>query len=89
VYGYFSNGGGTAYVVRVGGPAQADAPVAEPVALGGFQVRALPGVTDPVTVEIADADGENPPEDRFSCWYARTARVVETLRRVDAEEPSG
>src|SRR3979411_1469882 len=79
VYGYFSNGGGTAYVVRVGGPAQADAPVAEPVALGGFQVRALPGVTDPVPVEVADADGKNPPEDRFKLLVRQDGKVVETF----------
>ncbi len=79
VYGYFSNGGGMAYVVRVGGPAHADAPAAEPVALGGFQVRALPGVTDPVTVEVADADGENPPEDRFKLLVRQDGKVVETF----------
>jgi phage tail sheath protein FI len=79
VYGYFSNGGGTAYVVRVGGPSQPDAPVAEPVSLGGFQVRALPGTTSPVTVEVADADGENPPEDRFKLLVRQDGKVVETF----------
>ncbi len=84
VYGYFSNGGGAAYVVRVGGaaggssaPAAGEGRAAEPVALGGFLVRALPGASG-VSVEIADADGENPPEDRFKLLVRRGEEVVET-----------
>jgi len=49
------------------------------VALGGFKIRALPGVTDPVTVEVADADGENPPEDRFKLLVRQDGKVVETF----------
>ncbi|WP_199442201.1 phage tail sheath family protein [Umezawaea beigongshangensis] len=79
VYGYFANGGGTAYVVRVGGPARAEVPEADPVALGGFQVRALPGTNAEVTVEVADADGENPPEDRFKLLVRQNGKVVETF----------
>src|SRR5690242_20262605 len=62
VYGYFANGGGAAYVVRIGGAGAADpAPAdpggrpqpraAEPVELGGFLVAARPGVAG-VSVEI-------------------------------------
>ncbi|MDO0928896.1 phage tail sheath family protein [Streptomyces sp. TG1A-8] len=90
VYGYFSNGGGAAYVVRVGGsgedssaPAADDgrrsreARPAEPVALGGFLVSARPG-TSGLSVEIADPDGENPPEDRFRLLVRQGDQVVET-----------
>ncbi|MEU5438337.1 phage tail sheath family protein [Streptomyces sp. NPDC020719] len=90
VYGYFSNGGGAAYVVRIGGSADdSSAPAAEgnrrprevraaePVALGGFLVTARPGVTG-VSVEIADPDGENPPEDRFKLLVRQNDQVVET-----------
>nr|WSX53956.1 phage tail sheath family protein [Streptomyces sp. NBC_00974] len=88
VYGYFANGGGAAYVVRIGGsgrdaalPAavggRPQAPVAEPAELGGFLVTARPGVTG-VSVEIADADGENPPEDRFKVLVRQGEQVVET-----------
>ncbi|MFI8519494.1 phage tail sheath family protein [Streptomyces sp. NPDC085481] len=88
VYGYFANGGGAAYVVRIGGPAQgASAPeaaggrpgvrAAEPVELGGFLFAARPGITG-VSVEIADADGENPPEDRFKVLVRQGDQVVET-----------
>ncbi|WP_406115561.1 phage tail sheath family protein [Kitasatospora purpeofusca] len=88
VYGYFANGGGAAYVVRVGGsdrdssaPAPAAGPeqrAAEPVELGGFLLAARPGVTG-VSVEIADADGENPPEDRFRLLVHRDGAVAETF----------
>ncbi|MET9452725.1 phage tail sheath family protein [Streptomyces cinerochromogenes] len=93
VYGYFANGGGAAYIVRVGGsaedPAAQDASVAaadgdrrrtraaEPVELGGFLVTARPGATG-VSVEIADADGENPPEDRFKVLVRQGDQVAET-----------
>jgi phage tail sheath protein FI len=83
VYGYFANGGGTAYVVRIGGPggnggrpAQA-APV--PAVLGGLHVSALPEATGEITVEVADADGENPPEDRFKLLVRQNGEVAETF----------
>ncbi|MEQ4302937.1 phage tail sheath subtilisin-like domain-containing protein [Plantactinospora sp. B6F1] len=74
VYGYFANGGGACYVVRVGAP---DAPnggsaaertlTGPPVPLGTFTVRALPdsGDTGDLTVEVADIEGDSVPEDRF------------------------
>jgi phage tail sheath protein FI len=86
VYGYFANGGGAAYVVRIGGSAEdASAPAADgtqrpaaaPVELGGFLIAARPGVTG-VSVEIADADGENAPEDRFKLLVRQGDQVVET-----------
>ncbi|MFD8891971.1 phage tail sheath family protein [Streptomyces sp. NPDC059566] len=88
VYGYFANGGGAAYVVRVGGQAQdTSAPAAagtvpqpraaEPVELGGFLIAARPGVAG-VSVEIADADGENPPEDRFKILVRQGDQVAES-----------
>ncbi|GAA2254383.1 tail protein [Streptomyces ruber] len=90
VYGYFANGGGAAYIVRIGGSAEdASAPAgngsrqrrepdaAEPVELGGFLVAARPGVSG-VSVEVADADGENPPEDRFKVLVRQGDQVAET-----------
>ncbi|MFD1150743.1 phage tail sheath family protein [Saccharothrix hoggarensis] len=79
VYGYFANGGGSAYVVRVGGAAQTTEPVApEPAALGGLRIAALPSAGADVTVEVADAEGENPPDDRFRLLVRQGDRVVET-----------
>lgn len=88
VYGYFANGGGAAYVVRIGGQAEDAAPAAggdrrqgtkaaQPVELGGFLVAARPGASG-VTVEIADADGEKPPADRFKVLVRQGDQVVET-----------
>ncbi|WNF01116.1 phage tail sheath subtilisin-like domain-containing protein [Streptomyces luomodiensis] len=90
VYGYFANGGGAAYIVRIGGSAEdtsapaaatgprrrGETPAAEPVELGGFLVAARPGVTG-VSVEVADAEGENPPEDRFTLLVRQGDQVVE------------
>jgi uncharacterized protein len=81
VYGYFANGGGTAYVVRIGGSAAgSEQPVGnEPVMLGGLRVAALPSAGGEVSVEVADADGENPPEDRFKLLVREGGKVVETF----------
>ncbi|MFB6888219.1 phage tail sheath family protein [Kitasatospora sp. NPDC056327] len=88
VHGYFANGGGAAYIVRIGGPdPDGSAPAAaadpgqgaaEPVELGGFLLAARPGVTG-VSVEIADAGGENPPEDRFRLLVHHDGAVAETF----------
>ncbi|MFJ9686537.1 phage tail sheath family protein [Streptomyces bacillaris] len=87
VYGFFANGGGAAYIVRIGGPAEgssgstgqgAVAPAPAAVALGGFLVSAKSGTGDGLSVEIADAEGENPPEDRFRLLVRQAGKVVET-----------
>ncbi|MEU9202162.1 phage tail sheath family protein [Streptomyces sp. NPDC048332] len=83
VHGYFSNGGGAAYIVRIGGPAE-DAPqgsapaAAPPVALGGFLFSARPGAGDGLSIEVADPEGENPPEDRFRLLVRQGGKTVET-----------
>src|SRR5687768_14207852 len=71
VYGYFANGGGVAYVVRVGGQEGngaagrggrgTAAPAGERVSLGAFTVAALSGTTGTgeITVEVADVDGDS------------------------------
>ncbi|GHJ37433.1 phage tail sheath subtilisin-like domain-containing protein [Streptomyces sp. TS71-3] len=83
VYGYFANGGGSAYVVRIGGPAQgadgAGAQEPAPVEIGGLLVSALPGAGAGITVEVADAEGENPPEDRFRLVVRQEGKVAETF----------
>jgi phage tail sheath protein FI len=77
VYGYFLNGGGNCYVVRIGadGAAREDKPKQAPKAvtaapmaeLGGYRVVAKSTAANPkpITVEIADPGGENAPEDQF------------------------
>ncbi|GGR67282.1 MULTISPECIES: phage tail sheath family protein [Streptomyces] len=100
VYGYFANGGGAAYVVRIGGSAQdASAPAAEaggrrearaaqPAELGGFLIAARPGAAG-VSVEIADADGENPPEDRFKLLVRQGDQVAETYEASTRKNVKG
>ncbi|MFE7594131.1 phage tail sheath family protein, partial [Kitasatospora sp. NPDC057512] len=84
VYGFFANGGGSAYVVRVGDPARRTpgaAPAvtaAPPVEIAGFLFSALPGAGGEVSVEVVDAEGENVPDDRFRLLVRRGAEVVET-----------
>lgn len=87
VYGFFANGGGAAYIVRIGGPAQgasaSTAPGAvgqapAPVALGGFLVSAKSGTSADLSVEIADPEGDSPPEDRFRLLVRQAGKVVET-----------
>ncbi|HEY0508593.1 MAG TPA: phage tail sheath subtilisin-like domain-containing protein [Blastococcus sp.] len=83
VYGYFANGGGSAYVVRIGGPAgngDRPAPAASvPATLGGLRIAALPSASGEITVEVADADGENPPEDRFKLVVRQDGKEAETF----------
>ncbi|MFJ3924631.1 phage tail sheath family protein [Streptomyces sp. NPDC090022] len=117
VYAYFLNGGGTCYVVRVGGdgadgadgedredgadgrdgpapgsrPAPAGGrrgnraaaaagalPAGPRTALGDFQVAALEGTGDGLTVEVSDAGGESPAEDLFTLTVKRGDRTEET-----------
>ncbi|MDH6118857.1 phage tail sheath subtilisin-like domain-containing protein [Kitasatospora sp. GAS204B] len=91
VYGYFANGGGIAYVVRVGSEVGEAAkaksalakpkalPVGEAVALGAFKVAALAGVEGELTVEVAEAEGESPSEDRFKLVVKQGGKPVETF----------
>ncbi|WP_369215502.1 phage tail sheath subtilisin-like domain-containing protein [Streptomyces flavofungini] len=97
VYGFFNNGGSAAYVVRVGGSAEASSgdgespaavtgtaaapalPAAEPRQLGAFSVAATAsGTNGPLTVEVADPEGEGPAE-RFRLIVRDGDKPVETF----------
>ncbi|MFI8420276.1 phage tail sheath family protein [Streptomyces sp. NPDC085479] len=89
VYGFFANGGGTCYVVRVDdgtGPEPAPAPgeVTDtgPTAIGAYAVVARPGVTGTITVEITDVEGDDPPSDAFRVIVSRDGTPVETYPSV-------
>jgi phage tail sheath protein FI len=85
VYGYFANGGGSAYVVRVGSDTVAEAPVLRgelPAAEDGktaFIVRALPAAIggQPLTVEVVP--GTDPAAETFTLLVKRAGTVVETM----------
>lgn len=94
VYGFFANGGGTCYVVRIGdgsAPSPAVEPGAEepgaagsagPVAIGAYSVVARPGVTGAITVEIADVEGDDPPSDAFRLIVRRDGKAAEDYPSV-------
>jgi uncharacterized protein len=74
VYGYFLNGGGACYVVRVGGDGSSgsqgqakELSTAAQAQVGPFRIRALDsGASAPrISVEVADTQAENPPQDAF------------------------
>jgi phage tail sheath protein FI len=88
VYGFFLNGGGSCYVVRVGGdgaeppPARAELTGAGEAKLGVYRVVALqPGAAgNDITVEVADATPtEGGPEDAFKIVVKRAGKVEETF----------
>src|SRR5262245_4858587 len=86
VYGYFLNGGGNCYVVRVGGAradnnGQAALSAAPQAQLGGYRVvaKSLPtGRDGEISVETTQATGEGAGDDRFVLTVKQGGRVVET-----------
>ena len=92
VYGYFLNGGGAAYVVRIGGDDGDDAAGA-PTAQGelpagegkpGLVVKALESgpAGDSITVETADASEPGENNDQFKLIVKRNGKVEETFDNV-------
>jgi phage tail sheath protein FI len=85
VYGYFANGGGTCYVVRVGAeesaPPQAELPAAQSTpgeeARPAFTVRALDPATAGLSVEVVPVAEQ--PDDVFTLVVKDNGRPVETL----------
>src|SRR4051794_31077911 len=81
VYGYFLNGGGNCFVVRInadgadervngsanGRRPKKELPPAPEAVLGGYRVQAIgrQAGSKSITVEITDPSGEAPPEDEF------------------------
>jgi phage tail sheath protein FI len=86
VYGFFANGGGSAYVVRVGGETAAEAPVLRgelPGAEDGktaFTVRSQPAAIGgaPISVEVVPG-GPDPADESFTLVVKRGGVVVETI----------
>src|SRR5437016_1601624 len=87
VYGYFLNGGGACYIVRIGADghspaAQAELPSAKDKALAGLRVLALeagqPG--NEITVEVSEAS--QPAEDTFKLLVSKGGKVEETYDNV-------
>jgi phage tail sheath protein FI len=92
VYGYFLNGGGNCFVVRIGangsnghGKKPAKAITAAPEAtIGSYKVTALPNATrgKSISVEVSDAGGESPPDDQFKFVVNLDGKPAETYDNV-------
>ncbi len=93
VYGYFLNGGGVAYVVRVGANGAADKPAARAElpsgadkAVSAYKISALePGATgDDISVEIADPAEAG--DDNFKLIVRKGQKVEETFDTVSTKK---
>src|SRR3989442_4345594 len=76
VYGYFLNGGGSAYVVRIGAdghapPAQAELPSAKDKSLAGYRVLALEGGQPGNDIQVEVAEASQAAEDTFKLIITR------------------
>jgi hypothetical protein len=92
VYGYFLNGGGACYVVRIGAsessqgakaelPAGTGTPRGEHAPVTAFRVSALAEGADgnDITVEVADSGTEGAAEDMFKLTISKSGKVEETF----------
>jgi phage tail sheath protein FI len=93
VYGFFANGGGAAYIVRVGanGAGGSGPPAARQASFGSYRIAEIEGSAgrDEITVEVQAAepiDEESaPPDDVFKLVVKRGGKVEETYDRVSTK----
>ncbi|MDK0520942.1 phage tail sheath family protein [Streptomyces sp. ML-6] len=88
VYGFFANGGGVCYVVRIddgtehvvddgGDRAAGSLPAGSETQLGPYAVKPRPGVTGEISVEVAEVEGDDPPSDVFRLIVKRDGQAAE------------
>src|SRR5664279_1925021 len=81
VYGYFMNGGGNCYIVRIGDEDSGGTPALLPpqTMLRSYRISAVDkGVSDgELQVEVVEAGGESPSEDMFKLLVKRGGQIVE------------
>lgn len=89
VYGFFNNGGGRAYIVRLPFAGAGDTPSpALPVATlkagsaDAYTVRALDANSGALSVVVTPATGDNPPAGSFSLEITLDGNVVENYSNV-------
>lgn len=88
VYGFFANGGGICYVVRIAEGAEGsdtgagELAAGSEVQVGPYAVKPRPGVAGEISVEIAEAEGDDPPSDVFQLIVKRDGQVAETYPSV-------
>ena len=93
VYGYFNNGGGAAYVVRIGQDGQAPAARGELKSgsdgnVGAYRVIALEeGASgNDITVETHSPQGDDAPDDIFTLQVKRGNNVEETFEGLTTKK---
>ncbi|MGI8683972.1 MAG: phage tail sheath family protein [Acidimicrobiales bacterium] len=87
VYGYFLNGGGNSFIVRIGGEdgaapvSQAELGTGPDAKLNGYRISALePGPAgNDITVETQEQTGEGVPDDTFKMIVKKGGKVEETF----------
>jgi Bacteriophage tail sheath protein len=93
VYGYFLNGGGSAYVVRIGADGKGALPAAKAELmsgadkkLGAYRVQALDGgpAGNDLSVEVQDASAGG--DDNFKLVVKRGAEEVETFDNLSTKK---
>jgi phage tail sheath protein FI len=87
VYGYFLNGGGTCYVVRIGGDqpptaARADLPTAKDKAVAGFRVMALESGPAGNQIRVDVSDPTEPVEGNFKLTVKSPGKPDEVYDNV-------
>jgi hypothetical protein len=87
VYGYFLNGGGTCYVVRIGGDqppsaAKAELPTAKDKSVAGFRVTALETGSSGNQIRVEVADASEPGEGNFKLVVRAPGRPDEIYDNV-------
>ncbi|KQO96744.1 phage tail sheath family protein [Leifsonia sp. Leaf264] len=98
VYGYFLNGGGNCFIVRIGTAAASAkgnkrepkaVAAAQTVTIGNYVITAKnANATKPIKVEIDDAGGESPADDQFKIVIIADGRSPEVWDNVSAKSGS-
>jgi phage tail sheath protein FI len=93
VYGWFMNGGGNCFVVRIGANGKGAGKPKELAAppqgvLGGFTAQAIGRSAGTKTIELVveDASGENPPDDEFKLVIRVDGKPTETFDNVTTKK---
>jgi uncharacterized protein len=93
VYGYFNNGGGAAFIVRIGQDGQAPAARGELMSgadgnIGAYRVIALEegAAGNAITVETHSPQGDDAPDDIFTLQVKRADQVEETFEGLSSKK---
>jgi phage tail sheath protein FI len=98
VYGYFLNGGGRCYIVRIGaeqpntqgqGKQQKQVTAAQTATVGNFVFTAKSAAAKPITVDVGPADGDAPPDDEFKLTVTAEGKQPEVWGNVSSKPDSG